>query len=398
MRLSEMTGRAGLVAVVLASLALPGCQRAEAGDLPALKDVFADAFLVGAALDRHHIYAHDPAATERTVREPRRGYSYRQTLMVDPAAMELTARQFNSVTAENVMKWEEIHPRPGEYDFDAADRLVDFAEANGMFMVGHTLVWHSQTPGWVFEDEQGNELTREALLERMREHIHTVAGRYRGRVQGWDVVNEAVNADGTLRPSRWQRIIGDDFIEHAFRYAREADPDAELYYNDYSLENASKRAGVIRLVRQLQQNGVPITGVGSQSHLGLAGFPDLAEIERMIVELGETGLDVMITELDINVLPRPAPGTRPADMNPYVDGLPDEVQQELAQRYGELFEVYLRHRDVISRVTFWNVTDGDSWLNYLPVEGRVNHPLLFDRDAQPKPAFHEVVRVGREQR
>jgi endo-1,4-beta-xylanase len=280
---------------------------------------------------------------------------------------------------------------------------VEFGENNDMFMVGHTLVWHSQTPGWVFQDEDGNPLDRESMLERMRDHIHTVVGRYKGRIHGWDVVNEALNEDGTLRESPWYRIIGRDYLIKAFEYAREADPDAELYYNDYNLEKPEKRAGAIELVKYLQENGAPVTGIGTQSHLHLK-TPSLQEIEKTITEFAALGIDVMITELEIDVLPYPTGYQQGADLsnivrdeeaiNPYTDGLPDDVQEELAQRYRDVFEVYLKHKDAITRVTFWGVNDGNSWKNNYPARGRTNHPLLFDREWQAKPAFYEVVDIA----
>lgn len=364
---------------------------------PHLKDVFDDAFLIGTAIDRQHLYAHDPEATVHLKRADRRAYSYQVKLVVDPQGLDLATKHFNSITSENVLKWEEVHPQPGIYDFDAADRFVEIGEKNRMFMVGHTLVWHNQTPSWVFLDDDGTFLDRDALLNRMRDHIHTVVGRYKGRIHAWDVVNEAVNLDGTLRESLWYQIIGEDYIAKAFEFAHEADPNALLYYNDFLLEVPSKREGVIRLIRNLLANDVPIHGVGSQSHFHLTEFPDLTEVEESITDLAALGIDVMVTELDIDVLPRvPRDAELSVDINPYGDGLPNHVQEELARRYRELFEIYFRHRDKISRVTFWNVTDGDSWLNYLPVEGRVNHPLLFDRNYNPKPAFYEVISIPEE--
>lgn len=369
----------------------------ETDQIPALQDVFEDAFLMGVAIDRQHIFAHEPSATETVKRANRRGYSYQCQIIVDPPALDLVTYHYNSITTENVLKWEEVHPEPGVYDFAASDRFVEIGEANDMFMIGHTLIWHNQTPDWVFEDEHGNELDRDALLERMRDHIHMVAGRYKGRIHAWDVVNEAVNLDGSLRESRWYDIIGEEYLVKAFRFAHEADPDAQLYYNDFLLEIPAKRQGVIRLIEYLQENNAPIHGVGSQSHFNLLEFHDLEEVDQSIVELGELGIDVMITELDINVLPRPGSNTELTDeLNPYTDGLPDAVAEELANRYRELFEIYLDHRDIITRVTFWNVTDRDSWLNYLPIEGRTNYPLLFDRDYQPKRAFYTVVDRAKE--
>lgn len=348
---------------------------------PSLKDAYSDAFLIGTALNG------------------------RQIMGADRAGQDLAVREFNAVTAENVMKWESIHPEPGVYDFEAADAMVDLAEENDMFVVGHTLVWHSQTPDWVFHDDDGELLSREALLERMRDHIHTVVGRYKGRVHGWDVVNEAIVDDGSMRDTYWYRIIGKDFLVKAFEYAHEVDPDAELYYNDYSLEIPSKRDGAVRLVKYLQENNAPITGIGTQGHFML-DFPELEEIEKTITDFAALGIDVMITELDIDVLP-PAFDYMGADvsasaemreeLNPYPDALPDSVQQQLTDRYRDIFEIYLRHQDDISRVTFWGVTDGDSWKNNWPVRGRTNYTLIFDRNGEPKPAYHEIINLVSDQ-
>lgn len=357
----------------------------------ALKDAYENAFLIGTVLNRAQIFADDPAATEKIGRVDRRGYFFRQSLVSDPDGLELALHHFNALTPENVMKWEEIHPEPGVYDFDAADRFVDIAEANDMFITAHALVWHSQTPDWVYEDDEGNELDRDALLERMRDHIQTIVGRYQGRIHAWDVVNESLNEDGSMRESRWYQIIGEDYIQKAFEFAREADPDAELYYNDYNMEVPSKRDGTIRLVRNLQDAGAPITGIGTQSHFRLGSFPDLQEVENTITMFADLGIDVMVTELDINVLPqaRNNEGELDEKTDIYRDGLPDDIQEELTQRYKDLFRIYLEHQELLKRVTFWGHMDADSWLNYLPME-RVNHPLLFDRNLQPKPAFEAI--------
>lgn len=346
----------------------------------ALKEVLETSFLVGAALN--------PGQFTGT----------------DARGAALVRRHFSSITPENVLKWALVHPRLGEYDFAPADAYVDFGTSNGMFVVGHTLVWHSQVPRWVFEDASGRPVSRDTLLARMRDHIQTVVTRYRGRVGGWDVVNEALNEDGTLRDSPWRTIIGDDYIEQAFRFAHEADPAAELYYNDYSVENAPKRAGAVRIVRALQQAGIPITGVGLQGHNKL-DWPTAAQQDSTIAAFAALGVKVMITELDIDVLP-PVGNNRGADisfnaqlqdrLNPYRAGLPDSVQRRLAQRYAELFAVYLKHAKTVRRVTFWGVADGDSWLNDWPVRGRTSYPLLFDRNGAPKPAFDAIVRVARQ--
>ena len=321
----------------------------------------------------------------------------------DPQVLPFVASQFNSVTAENEMKWERIHPEPGVYNFGVADSIVAFAERNGMKVIGHVLVWHSQTPMWVFQDSLGNQLTRDALLERMREHIHTVVGHYKGRVLGWDVVNEAVNEDGSLRHTKWLEIIGEDYIEKAFIFAHEADPDAELYYNDYNNEEPAKLAGVIPIIKNLQAKGIRIDGVGIQGHWHLDS-PDMAIVDSSIGDYAALGIKVMITEMEINVLPTPAwlygaEISKKAEyrdsLNPYVAGLPDSVEKQLADRYAELFRVLLKHYDVVTRVTFWGVHDGYSWKNGWPIPGRTNYPLLFNRDYTPKPAYHAVIREAR---
>jgi endo-1,4-beta-xylanase len=354
-------------------------QGTPAAATPGLNDAFKEAFLVGTALAPQQF-------TER-----------------DTASVALIKREFNAVTAENALKWERVHPDPTRYDFEPVDQFVAFGEKHGMFIVGHTLVWHSQTPRWVFQNAQGQPLTRDELLARMKDHITTVVGRYKGRVKGWDVVNEALNEDGTLRQSPWFRIIGPDYIEKAFQFAREADPAAQLYYNDYNLDYPAKRDGAIRLIQSLKDRGVRIDGVGSQAHHKLT-TPTIAQIDSSLRMLAETGVKVHITELDVDMLPQatrnatadvsvragPAP-----NLDPYKAGLPDSLQQALAKRYEDVFRVYLQHRDVIDRVTFWGVADHDSWLNGWPVRGRTNYPLLFDRQNKPKPAYDRVMALSR---
>ncbi len=321
----------------------------------------------------------------------------------DPVALAIVTRQFDSATPENLLKWELVHPQPDRYDFEPADRLVAFGEKRGMAVIGHTLVWHSQTPAWVFAGKDGAPLDRETALARMREHILAVVGRYKGRIKGWDVVNEAISDDaqGTPRKSKWRDAIGDDYIAKAFEYAHEADPAAELYYNDYNLTNAPKRATAIRMVKDLKARGLRVDGIGEQGHWLIDG-PSLADIEATITDIAGAGVKVVITELDVDVLPRD-PGMYGADLekrakfraetNLYPDALPKEKQEQLARRYADIFALFLKHREKIARVTFWGVTDAQSWLNGFPVPGRVNHPLLFDRSGQPKPAFDAVVEV-----
>jgi len=371
--------RPRLLACFAATLFMLAGARAATPAPDTLRAAFADDFLIGVALN---------------------------TAMVDGRAAragELAGRHFSSLTAENDMKWQSINDEPGVYDFSVADAYVDFAEKHRMAAIGHTLVWHSQTPRWVFQDENGQPASRELLLKRMRDHIHTVAGRYKGRIKGWDVVNEAISDGGAdapmLRNSPWKRIIGDDFIDHAFRFAREADPHAELYYNDYGMFHREKRERTIKMLRGLLERGVPIDGVGMQGHYQIVN-PPVEDIEDAIKDFAALGLKVMVTELDVDVLPSRGPVGNAeisrreeyaASLNPYVEGLPDEVQQQLAKRYADIFAVFLKHRKDITRVTLWGLHDGQTWLNGFPVRGRTNHPLLFDRELQPKPAFFAVL-------
>jgi endo-1,4-beta-xylanase len=344
---------------------------------PTLKDAFKDEFYIGAALSLDQISGKDPKAMAEVV------------------------RHFNSITPENIMKWEEIHPKPGQYNFEAADRYVAFGEANQMHIIGHTLVWWHQTPDWVFRDEAGKPLGREALLERMREHIFTVMGRYKGRIHGWDVVNEAIEHDGSWRKSRWYEILGEEHVTKAFEFAREADPEAELYYNDFDLEIRPKYQGVIRLVKSLQAKGIRVDGIGIQGHW-FVEHPSLAAIEEHFQALGELGPKLMITELDLGVLPFQPLDSKIVDissfdeakqktLNPYPNGLPDSVQQALANRYAELFRVFRKYADKFGRITFWGIHDDQSWRNYWPITGRTEYPLLFDRQCQAKPALQAIL-------
>ncbi len=314
--------------------------------------------------------------------------SQRESDLVDTAAVDIITKQFDQISPENLLKFESVHPEPDRYVFDAQDRYVQFGVDRHMQVVGHNLVWHEQTPAWVFKGADGTPADRETLLARMRDHIHTVVGRYKGRIHGWDVVNEAVDEDGSLRKTPWLAGIGDDYVAKAFEFAHEADPDAQLYYNDYNLEKPAKRAGVIRLVMDLKARGLRIDGIGNQAHWRL-DTPTSDDIEQALVELHGTGLAVMYSELDINMLPPADPSAGPSAANPYAGGLPDDQQQQLAKRYADIFGVIVKHPAWISRVTFWGLSDRDSWLN----RGRANYPLLWDRQRQPKPAFQAVVDV-----
>ena len=310
----------------------------------------------------------------------------------DKEAIAVVKKQFNSIVAENCMKSGLIQPVEGEFDFSLADQFVAFGEQNGMFIVGHNLVWHSQAPAWFFTDEEGKDVSREVLIERMRNHISTVVGRYKGRVNGWDVVNEAILDDGSFRKSKFYQLIGEDFVQLAFQFAHEADPDAELYYNDYSMALPGKRQGVVQMVKSMQKQGVKIDGIGMQGHSSL-DFPSIDEFEKSLVAFSKLGVKVMITELDISALPTPKNeigadvDTRVSyqeALNPFAKGISEQGEKALKDRYQEFFKLFLKHQDEISRVTFWGVQDGQSWKNNFPVVGRTDYPLLFDRNYKLK--------------
>ncbi len=338
-----------------------------------LKDVFAEHFRIGAALNSKQFSGRD-----------KRG-------------ADIVMTNFNTISPENVLKWESVQPIQGEFNFSEADKYVAFGEKNKMHIVGHTLVWHHQTPKWVFEGSDRKPASKEQLKERLREHIHTVVGRYKGRIAAWDVVNEALNEDGTLRNSAWLKILGKEYISLAFQFANEADPSADLYYNDYSLENEPKRKGAIALIKGLQSHNIKVSGIGTQSH-HMIDQPSIADQEQTIIDFGKLGLKIAITELDVDVLPRPRDHSGDIvsvayreGLDPYKKNLPDEMQQRLANRYAEIFRVFVKHHKLIDRVTFWGVTDGYSWLNGWPVQGRTNYPLLWDRSGKAKPALFSVI-------
>ncbi|MBK8950985.1 MAG: endo-1,4-beta-xylanase [Chitinophagaceae bacterium] len=312
----------------------------------------------------------------------------------EPNAAALVPKQFNTITSENIMKCEVIHPEWDKYNFTLADKFVEYGKKNDMFVIGHTLIWHSQLSPFVHKIKSSD-----SLLQFFTNHINTVAGRYAGKVNGWDVVNEALNEDGTMRKSIFLEKLGEDYIVKAFQLAQKAAPNTELYYNDYNIEQPKKRAGVIAIIKKLQAAGVRIDGVGIQGHWR-AGKVPLKDIEESIIEYAALGMKVMITELDLGVLPNPWDGDAAdvnliaeytAKMNPYPSGLPDSMQVKLTKSYEDLFSLFLKYKDKISRITFWGVNDGQSWLNGWPIRGRTNYPLLFDREFKPKPAFFKVI-------
>lgn len=330
----------------------------------------------------------------------------------------LLVREFNCVTAENGMKWSYLQPERGRFNFEQTDRFIDFAEANGLKVVGHPLIWHVQVPSWVFKDAEDQPVSREVLIERMRTYIHTVVGRYKGRIKYWDVVNEAImtrwvvdeslplKEDGTpqkkqeafLRKTPWKNIIGEEYLELAFQFAHEADPDAVLLYNDFTMFNPAKAAFAVTMIEKIRAAGSPVHGVGMQGHWHL-GVPSVEQVQQAVDLFAAADLRVHITELDITVLPRKGVAGA-ADMertveiqamlNPYTNGVPQEVLAQQAQRYHEIFTLFLDNREHIDRVSFWGVSDRDSWRNNFPIKRRTDYPLLFDRNFSPKPAYYAL--------
>lgn len=388
----------------------------QAADTTALKNAYEKHFYVGVAINR-------TIATGAAVQANNVNRRIEQVAK----DIELVKQQFNQISPENDLKWALIHPREGAdgYEFGPADAFVNFGASNNLYIVGHTLVWHGQTPRWVFQGTNapsggtnieprapastdgatngpgraqfgrggftGPRASREELLQRMHDHIHTVVGRYKGKIKVWDVVNEAVADGGTniLRNSLWLEIIGPDFISKAFEYAHEADPEAVLRYNDYGLENPAKRHKFISLIKSLQEQHVPVMAIGSQTHVSVSS-PSFEQEDQALTELETLGLPIHITELDVNSA---AGGQRntSADITSNAattqGGLVDDANQKLANAYERLFQAFLKHEKSVKVVTFWGVNDGVSWR----ANGR---PLLFDKEDQPKPAFDAVIRVA----
>ena len=345
-------------------------QSLRAQTLPSLKETFKNNFLVGVAV------------------------SVQQFEEKDTAANRVIKEQFNAVTPENIMKAEIIQPGWDKYNFEFADELVAYANKNNLKVNAHTLIWHSQLPGFMLHMQDAD-----SVKKYFENHISKVASRYEGKVYSWDVVNEALNEDGTLRNSIFLQKLGPNYIVEAFRLAQKSSPNSKLYYNDYNIEQPKKRAGAIAIIKSIQSAGVRIDGVGIQGHWRADNVP-MHEIEESIKEFSALGIEVMFTELDLGVLKNPwdnntadvsASANANAGMNPYSNGLPDSVQQIQSKAYEELFKLFLKYEKKVTRVTFWGVNDGQSWLNNWPIRGRTNYPLLFDRHFQPKPSFYRVI-------
>jgi endo-1,4-beta-xylanase len=305
---------------------------------------------------------------------------------------DLIINQFSSLTPENSMKMAPIHPEENRYFWDNADSIVNFAQRHGLKVRGHTLCWHNQTPRWLFTDSSGKTVTKEILLKRLKDHITTVVSRYKGKVYAWDVVNEAVSDSPTefLRNSTWYQVCGEEYIAKAFQYAHEADPDALLFYNDYNEINPAKREKIFKLVKSLKDAGVPIHGVGLQGHWSIYE-PAKEELDATISKFADMGLKVQITEMDISVYPKEHSRRerKPEDAN---DAFTPDQEQKQINMYKTCFEIFRKYKNVLSGVTFWNISDRHSWLDNFPVPGRKDYPLLFDKDLKPKKVFWEILK------
>ena len=321
-------------------------------------------------------------------------------LGLDPKSATIVNSEFNTITPENSLKWMFIQPKPNKFNFKAADKYVEMGLKNNMYIVGHALVWHAQLADFMQNIDNSAEARK-----HVDNHINRLVSRYKGKIDAWDVVNEAFEEDGSLRASVFYKNMGENYIEEVFRITEKADPDADLIYNDYNLYKPEKRAAILKMVKNFKSNGTKINGVGVQAHWDLKS-PSLEEIEQIILDIHAEGVSVSFTELDISVLPNPwemvgAEVTQnfskfegDPKMNPYPNGLPDAVQEKLAKRYQDIFNLFVKHSDKINRVTFWGVMDKHSWLNDWPIKGRTNYPLLFDRDYQPKVAYERLLSVN----
>ncbi len=291
----------------------------------------------------------------------------------DPNYRAVLAREFSVLIPENAWKFEVVHPTPGEYDFTQIDALVEFAKEHKMQVRGHPLVWHYSIPKWI---DKGN-FNRDQMIAILREHIYTVMGRYRGQIPVWDVVNEAINRDGSLRDTIWLRSIGPEYVDMAFRWAHEADPQAKLFYGDYMIEEINHKSdGVYNLVSQLVQRGVPIDGVGIQGHLGLSYLPNLDSLTKNFERFNQLGLDMQFTELDMKI--QDGQGSR------------EERLAKQAQAYKDLFQVCLRAKKCTAML-MWGFTDRYTWI--ANVTGEVEAPLIFDESYRPKPAYDAIKEV-----
>jgi endo-1,4-beta-xylanase len=295
---------------------------------------------------------------------------------------ELLIKHFSSITPENIMKPRYLSTSEDKFYFDDADKLVNFALENKKLIRGHTLLWHQQSAEWMFYDDDGNEVSKEVLLKRLEKHIKTVVSRYKDKIYAWDVVNEVVETSG-LRKSKWLNIIGEEYIEKAFIYANEADPNAKLFINEYDTTDKVKGEVFYNLVKKLIDKGIPVHGIGLQYHISL-DYPSIQAISDSLKKYNDLGLEIHITELDmsLNADPNIKTGTAPRDLL---------IRQ--AHRYKEIFDIFKTYKS-ITNVTFWGFQDGHTWLTYLPVK-KADWPLIFDNKFNTKYAYWALVKPSK---
>ena len=371
--ISAVSGAGALAGTRLASwgVAAGRASAAVPAEEPYLKDAYRNIFLIGSALD------------------------FRRPDEFDATELDIIKSQFNVLTPENSMKPGSVHPQEDTWNWTQPDALVSFCGANNMKVVGHCLAWHSQTGPWFFENA-----TRDLALERLRNHIHTLVGRYKGKMFGWDVVNEAINDGGddttaateNLRNTPWLRAAGPDYLLQAFRFAREADPEVALHYNDYNIESGAKHQSSLVLLKRLISEGAPLTTVGIQGHWSVAAMnaQKLEQIDQAIENYKALKLKVAISELDLTMTGAGGGQLRGGGAR---GGTPptEEMLQAQAEAYGKLFTLFLKHRDAINRVTFWGLNDRRSWR-------AGQNPLIFDRDNHAKPALQAIAKAVVSQR
>lgn len=346
--------------------------------LKPLKDAYAGSFKIGCAISSFEVSGRNPKA------------------------QELLITNFNALSPGNELKPERLHPRPDVWNWGPADNYIKFGKEHGMWMLGHTLCWHNQTPDFFWNNEDGTPKSHDELVETLRSYIETVCTHFAGKVDAWDVINEIISEEGGYRDKGWVKAFGgpeygDEIVKTVFRFAEKYAPNTELYYNEFNVWRPSKLEGIIRMVKMLQAEGIRIDGVGIQAHWGL-NYPKTEYIEDAINKLSALGIKVMITELDVDVLPLTKEGQVIGNvmsdpqfqfeefkvfLDPYRDGLPEEVEIQQGKRYEELFQIFYNHRSQIDRVTFWGLHDGSSWKNGYPVPGRINYPHLWNRDLTP---------------
>ncbi len=359
-----------------------------------LKDAYRDYWLTGVSVNQWEVAA---------VTNPTNKHDVTGMVSGDQTAnWDHVTKHFDCVVAENCMKSEVVHPEEGIYDFTLADQFVDKALASGLKVHGHALIWHSQCAEWFHKDKDGKLVSPEVLKKRMRDYIFTVVSHFKGRVTSWDVVNEAFEDDGSPRKSLFWEILGTDYIPLAFQYAHEADPNAQLIYNDFSMNKTAKIEGIAKFFRPLVNAGLPINAIGLQGHMILEdGKEVLEQYDNNLSVIESLGLKAQFSELDLSVLPNPygfKGGANisdnfaySADKDPFKNGLTPEKEAEVADFWVSFYKVLLKHKDTVQRVNFWCTNDANSWRNDFPIMGRTDYATLFDRQNQPKPFIKDII-------